>query len=59
MEVVLNMFAGAGCFSILIAKYSNAEKVFSIDVNPSAVLMKEFYSFKAEGNWRNGSSKRN
>jgi tRNA (guanine37-N1)-methyltransferase len=36
-EVVLNMFAGAGCFSILIAKYSNAEKVYSIDVNPSAV----------------------
>lgn len=36
-EVVLNMFAGAGCFSILIAKYSKAEKVYSIDVNPSAV----------------------
>jgi tRNA (guanine37-N1)-methyltransferase len=41
-EVVLNMFAGAGWFSILIAKYSNAEKVYSIDVNPSAVwYMKE------------------
>jgi len=36
-EVVLNMFAGAGCFSILIAKYSKAEKVYSIDVNPSTV----------------------
>jgi tRNA (guanine37-N1)-methyltransferase len=31
------MFAGAGCFSILIAKYSKAEKVYSIDANPSAV----------------------
>ena len=36
-EVVVNMFAGAGCFSILIAKYSGAEKVYSIDVNPEAV----------------------
>ena len=33
-EVVVNMFAGVGCFSILIAKYSGAEKVYSIDVNP-------------------------
>jgi tRNA (guanine37-N1)-methyltransferase len=36
-EVVVNMFAGVGCFSIIIAKYSNAQKVYSIDVNPSAV----------------------
>lgn len=36
-EVVLNMFAGAGCFSFLVAKYSNAEKVYSIPVNPSAI----------------------
>jgi tRNA (guanine37-N1)-methyltransferase len=36
-EVVLNMFAGAGCFSVLIAKYSNPKKVYSIDVNPSAI----------------------
>ncbi len=35
-EVVVNMFAGVGCFSILIAKHSKAEKVYSIDVNPSA-----------------------
>jgi len=41
-EVVLNMFAGVGCFSVLIAKYSNAERVYSIDVNPPAVrYMKE------------------
>jgi tRNA (guanine37-N1)-methyltransferase len=36
-EVVVNMFAGVGCFSIIIAKYSNARKVYSIDVNPAAV----------------------
>ncbi|MEM2972287.1 MAG: class I SAM-dependent methyltransferase family protein [Candidatus Bathyarchaeia archaeon] len=36
-EVVVNMFAGVGCFSIIIAKHSNAEKVYSIDINPVAV----------------------
>lgn len=36
-EVVVNMFAGAGCLSVLIAKHSDAEKVYSIDVNPEAV----------------------
>jgi tRNA (guanine37-N1)-methyltransferase len=36
-EVVVNMFAGVGCFSILIAKHSDAERVYSIDVNPIAV----------------------
>ena len=36
-EVVVNMFAGVGCFSVLIAKHSDAEKVYSIDVNPEAV----------------------
>jgi len=35
-EVVLNMFAGVGCFSILIAKHSNVDKVYSVDTNPSA-----------------------
>jgi tRNA (guanine37-N1)-methyltransferase len=35
-EVVANMFAGVGCFSIIIAKHSNAKKIYSIDVNPSA-----------------------
>lgn len=35
-EVVVNMFAGVGCFSIIIAKHSKAEKVYSIDVNPVA-----------------------
>jgi tRNA (guanine37-N1)-methyltransferase len=35
-ETVLNMFAGVGCFSIVIAKHANPAKVFSIDVNPAA-----------------------
>lgn len=36
-EVIVNMFAGVGCFSIIIAKHSDAEKVYSIDINPAAV----------------------
>ena len=36
-EVVINMFAGVGCYSIIIAKHSKAEKIFSIDINPVAV----------------------
>ena len=36
-EAVVNMFAGVGCFSILIAKTAPESKVYSIDVNPSAV----------------------
>jgi tRNA (guanine37-N1)-methyltransferase len=35
-EVVVNMFAGVGSFSIIIAKHSQAERVYSIDVNPMA-----------------------
>ena len=35
-EIVLNMFAGVGCYSIVIAKYSEPMKVYSIDVNPFA-----------------------
>ncbi len=41
-ETVVNMFAGVGCFSIVIAKTVNPVKVYSIDVNPVAVeCMKE------------------
>ncbi|MEM2631063.1 MAG: class I SAM-dependent methyltransferase family protein [Candidatus Bathyarchaeia archaeon] len=36
-EKVVNMFAGVGCFSIVIAKHSKAEKIYSIDINPVAV----------------------
>jgi tRNA (guanine37-N1)-methyltransferase len=35
-EVVVNLFAGVGCYSVLIAKYSKASMVYSIDKNPSA-----------------------
>jgi tRNA (guanine37-N1)-methyltransferase len=37
LEVIINMFAGVGCFSVLIAKYANPARVYSIDVNPLAV----------------------
>ena len=41
-ETVVNMFAGVGCFSVIIAKKVDQTKVFSIDVNPVAVqYMKE------------------
>ncbi|MEM3736486.1 MAG: class I SAM-dependent methyltransferase family protein [Candidatus Bathyarchaeia archaeon] len=36
-ETVLNMFAGVGCFSILIAKLAKPAKVYSIDLNPTAI----------------------
>lgn len=36
-ETVVNMFAGVGSFSVLMAKQGRAETVYSIDVNPSAV----------------------
>ena len=36
-EVVVNMFAGVGCFSIIIAKHSKADKIYSIDLNPTAI----------------------
>jgi len=35
-EVVTNLFAGVGCYSIVIAKHSGASKVYSIDKNPVA-----------------------
>lgn len=35
-EVVVNMFAGIGCFSIALAKKQSQIKVYSIDVNPVA-----------------------
>jgi len=40
-ETVVNMFSGVGCFSILIAKTVSETKVFSIDVNPTAVQYME------------------
>ena len=41
-ETIVNMFAGVGCFSIIIAKTVSQSKVFSIDINPvAAQFMKE------------------
>jgi len=40
-ETVVNMFAGVGCFSILIAKKAEAKKVYSIDINPDAIRYTE------------------
>lgn len=39
-EIVVNMFAGVGCFSMIIAKAVRC-KVYSIDVNPVAVKYME------------------
>ena len=40
-EVVTNMYAGVGLFSIIIAKFAKPRKVYSIDINPIAYeLMK-------------------
>lgn len=36
-EVVTNMFAGVGCYSILMARHAEPQKVYSIDKNPYAV----------------------
>ena len=36
-ETVVNMFAGVGCFSIIIAKHSKANRIYSIDINPDAI----------------------
>jgi len=35
-ETILNMFGGAGSFSLIIARYAPALKIFSIDINPIA-----------------------
>ena len=41
-EVVIDMFAGIGPFSIMIAKSHSPKMVYSIDMNPDAILyMKE------------------
>ena len=41
-EVVCDMFCGVGPFSLMIAKYSEAETICAIDMNPEAIaLLKE------------------
>ncbi|RLE52783.1 MAG: class I SAM-dependent methyltransferase family protein [Candidatus Methanomethylicota archaeon] len=40
-EVIINMFAGIGTYSIIIAKHAKPREVYSIDINPDAFkLMK-------------------
>ena len=36
-EVIMNMFSGVGCFSVIIAKHADPEKIYSIDINPDAI----------------------
>lgn len=36
-EVIVNMFSGVGCYSVIIAKNSAADRIHSIDINPIAV----------------------
>ncbi len=41
-ETIINTFSGAGCFSIIIAKFQPQSRIYSIDVNPYAYeYMKE------------------
>jgi tRNA (guanine37-N1)-methyltransferase len=35
-EVVTNMFAGVGTFSIIICKYRNVKKIYNVDINQTA-----------------------
>jgi tRNA (guanine37-N1)-methyltransferase len=50
-EVVVNMFAGVGTFSIIIAKHSKPSRVHSIDVNPDAynLMVENIRLNKVEG----------
>jgi tRNA (guanine37-N1)-methyltransferase len=41
-EVITDMFCGVGPFSLMIARFSCAEKIYAIDINPEAItLLKE------------------
>ncbi|MCW4052349.1 MAG: class I SAM-dependent methyltransferase family protein, partial [Candidatus Bathyarchaeota archaeon] len=33
-EIIVNMYAGVGCYSITIAKHSETARIYSIDINP-------------------------
>jgi tRNA (guanine37-N1)-methyltransferase len=48
-EVLVNMFAGVGCFSIIVAKHSGVLKAYSIDVSPVA------FQFMRENIRKNGA----
>lgn len=36
-ETIVDMFAGIGYFSIILAKYCNPDKIYAIDINPKAI----------------------
>lgn len=36
-ETIVDMFAGIGYFSIILAKYRNPKKIYAIDINPKAI----------------------
>ncbi|MFQ6076488.1 MAG: class I SAM-dependent methyltransferase family protein [Candidatus Bathyarchaeia archaeon] len=40
-EDIVNMFAGVGSFSIIVARHCEVGKVYSIDINPDAVRLME------------------
>jgi tRNA (guanine37-N1)-methyltransferase len=43
-EVVVNMFAGVGTFSVIICKYGNVKKVYNVDINQAAHELSVFNS---------------
>ncbi|MFP4170165.1 MAG: class I SAM-dependent methyltransferase [Methanomassiliicoccales archaeon] len=40
-EVVVDMFAGVGPFSLMIARYSSPQAVYAVDINPVAIELLE------------------
>lgn len=40
-EVIVDMFAGVGYFSIVLAKHSKAKKIYCIEINPKAAAFLE------------------
>ncbi|MFH1229129.1 MAG: class I SAM-dependent methyltransferase family protein [Candidatus Aenigmatarchaeota archaeon] len=47
-ETIVDMFAGIGYFTILMARYSNPKKIYAIDINPDAI------EFLKKNAWLNG-----
>lgn len=45
-EVVVDMFAGVGPYSVLIAKLQPTSRMYSIDINPSAIKYLEENTFR-------------
>lgn len=47
-EIVVDMFAGIGYFTVIIAKHSKPKKIYAIDINPEAL------KFLRRNVWLNG-----